>query len=302
MYRNKNENLKILLLIIVILILPFLFIAVEAIHKIKIVSEIDPAETFSNTLDELYNKITEKPKNTDASDIRKALIAIFNLMNEEKFDELYTLLTDDMKKNMFADKEEFINYMKIYLEDKKYSPSFSNYSKLTTENTNIFIINTSFLPYSTEENLDASLVAEKNDIFLLHFDNNKNYKYSFSSYLGTKEYNNIYEKENLRFNVIATHLYTSKTEYEIEITNKSDSEQLFISNEGIIAFTGVIPNYYPTSIFIPPNTTQKIKLTIYTGLSLKNTLPTELYFYNVFSGEKFYAFTIPVEYPVNISY
>ena len=182
MYKNKKEIVNLLLLIVIILAIPLIFVSMEFLYNLNIVSEINPNDIVTNTLDELYQNINAVPKNNDASTIRKCLTEIFDLMNKKDYSKLYSLLTEDIKKILFPTEENFIEYMENYLNGNTYSPKFSEYEKLNQEKNDVFIVKVNFLPYSTDEiDIITSETPTISDTFTIYMVDEKNYKFSFLS-------------------------------------------------------------------------------------------------------------------------
>lgn len=301
MYKNNKETLKLLLLIILVLAIPLFFISLEMLHNLQIVSAINPSEVLSNTLDDLYENISKIPKNNDASNIRNCLAEIFNLMNEKDFDKLYSLLTDDIKTSIFPTKEAFIDYMGNYLGDEIYSPNFSKYQKLNNEENDVFIVNVNYLPYSTsEEDIINSPVISKSDTFTIYLNEDLTYKFSFLKYIGTGKSNkNIYENELFSCKLLSTNLYMNQTIFNIEFTNKTDTD-MFINSEEIYVVTGLMKKPYSPATLISANSTININFSIYSGLNIKDSLPKEIYFRGVHTNGNVYLFVVSIEYPVEL--
>jgi len=301
MYKNTKDMVKLILLVIIVVSIPLFFITVETIHKFKVVSEIDPEKIILSPLDDFYNKISTAPKNNDPSTIRKCLNEIFKLMNEKQFDKLYALLTDDIKNLMFPTQDQFTEFMQSYLNDGTYSPNFSEYQKLNKEKNDVFVVKTRFLPYSTEKNdLLSTGEVSKTDTFTIYFNEDETYSFSFLSYIGTGKSEKTRSTEKFSAKIAETHLYLSQTTYFIEITNKTDSD-MFIDEDGIYVYTGLMQKNYSQSSLIPANQTVIIPYTVYTGLTLSDSLPDRIYFSGVHLNGKVYMFSLTPKYPVNIS-
>lgn len=304
MKKNDKEMIKLLLLIILVLAIPLFFISLETIQSLKIVSGINPSKIITNTIDDFYENINLLPKNDDASNVRKSLAEIFRLMNKKDFSKLYSLLTDDMKTTFFPTEKDFSDYMATYLGNMNYSPKFSEYEKLNHEEKDVFIVKVDFIPYSVNE-YDIKIDnnnnnVEKTDAFCIFLNDDLTYKFSFLKYIGTKKSNKTFSNDIFSCKILSTELYVTQTAYTIEFTNKSDKE-IFINENGIYVRTGVMPKYYETSTYIPPNSTQTIRFMIYTGLNLKESLPKKIFFKDIHSNGKVYFFSLPIEYPVKIS-
>lgn len=301
MYKNKKEMMKLLLLIIIILALPLIFISIEFLYNIKLVSEINPDEIVTNTLDEIYESLNNLPKNNDSSTIRKCLTEIFELMNKRDYSQLYSLLTEDIKEHSFPTEENFIEYMESYLGENTYSPKFSEYEKLNKEEIPIFIVNVGFLPYSTDENdIITTSSPAMSDTFTIYMLDDSNYKFSFLSYIGYGSSNHTFNNDSMQCKIKKTHLYTSKTTFEIEFTNKIDSD-IFVDKKGIYTTTGFMTKYYNSTIFIPANSTITTQYTIYTGFSLRDSLPNTLNFKGIHVNDTVYLFNLPIKYPIKLS-
>lgn len=301
MYKNDKEKIQTLLLIVLILLIPLIFISFEAIQKIKIVSELNTEDILTGSLDQVYENINSLPKNTAPSTIRKCLTEIFDLMNESKFDELYTLLTDDLKEYMFPTIGDFSNYMTEYLAGNMYSPNFSTYTKLNKEKNDIFIVPVNFLPYNTSKyNIETSTAPSKLDTFTLYLEDDSHYKFSFLSYIGKGEASEYLESDVFSCKIKSTHLFTSQTIYNIEITNHTD-HNIFIDKDEIYVFTGLMPKFYSEYTRIPPKQTTNISYTIYTGSNLRESLPKDIYFRGIHSNGDVYLFSLPINYPVSAS-
>ena len=299
MYKKNKEMPKLILLIILIVAFPIIFISIETIQKIKAV-QISTDDLVTNTLDNMYEKIISVPKNNDSSTVRKCLTEIFELMNEKEFGKLYSMLTDDMKENIFKTEEEFEANMQTYLGGESYSPSFSKYQKLNNEKDDVFIVKVGFAPYSTsEETILDDVKPSKTDTFTIYLSDDKNYKFSFFAYIGSKKARKSYENDAISCKIENTHLYTSKTVFELELTNKLDSD-IFIEKNGVFVYTGLMPKYYEKSIAIPANSSIKIQYTVYTGLNLKESLPTKIYLQGIHADGNVYFLSLPISYPVKI--
>ena len=156
-----------------------------------------------------------------------------------------------------------------------------------------------FLLKTTDEfNIEDNNV-EKIDTFVIYLDNDKNYKFSFMSFIGTGDSGKAYSKDDFSCRVLKTHLYNKSTTFVIEIENKTDSTITIGENE-IYCYTGAIPKYYTYPVSIPAHTTREISFTIYTGLSVKNSLPREIYIQGIHSNGTVYLFYIPIKYPINM--
>jgi len=301
MSKRKNELLQLVLLIILIVSIPLIFICLETVQKFKAVSAINPEDIVTNSLDELYKTILRSSKNDDSSTIRKCLSEIFDLMNNRQFDELYTLLTDDMKEHYFPTKEAFLEHMESSLGEEKYSPSFSKYEKLTSNEDDIFVITTDYLPYSTsKDDIKINKDPVTSDTFIIFLKSDSSYKFSFLGYIGNAESLGKTITENVSIRVASTHLYTTKTVLDIEIANNSPHTVYLEGNNVINVYTGFMPKFYSQSVFVPANTTTTISFTLYTGFTLKNSLPTKLYFNGVQINEKVYFLTLPINYPIKL--
>ena len=249
------------------------------------------------SLEEIHEN-TQTYKATSASDLRDILNEIFELMNNKDYSKLYPLLTDDMKELMFPTQTSFEQNMRTYF-DKPYSPSFKKCTKLNKEKNEVFLINVNFLLKSTDEfNIENDNI-EKTDTFVIYLDNDKNYKFSFMSFVGIGPTGKAYSKDDFSCRVLKTYLYNKSTTFIIEVENKTDSTITIGENE-IYCYTGAVPKYYTQAVSIPANTTRKISFTIYTGLSVKNSLPREIYIQGIHSNGMVYLFSVPVKYPVNM--
>lgn len=301
MYKNKQQMITLLFLIILILAIPLIFISLDILQSLKAVSGIDANQILTNALDELYKNITSLPKNESPSTIRKCLTEIFELMNEKEYSKLYSLLTDDIKNLMFPTEESFVSYIEAYLGGNIYSPSFSDYEKLNKEDHDVFIVKTDFIPYSTnEDDIINNISPSISDTFTLYMDEQSNYKFSFLSYIGSGASNDAFINDSISVHIKTTHLYTSKTVFEIELTNKTDSD-IFVDKNGILAYTGVMPRYYGASVIIPANSTADVKFTVYTGFELKDSLPQSLNFKGIHINGMVYFFSLPIKYPIKLS-
>lgn len=298
MKKQQREFLKLVLIILLIIIIPLIFISLEIMQKLRENNDTEPVATSLNIM---VKEINSTPKNTNASNIRNCLNEIFNLMNKKEYSTLYSLLTDDTKNFIFHDEKTFSNHMEMYLKDGTYSPNFSKYEKLNnTKGTDVFIVDVNFLPYSTsEEDILKDTRILKTDTFTIYLNDDLTYKFSFQEYIGTGKGNNIFENDDLTCKLLTSHLYLSKTVFDIEITNKTNSD-IVIDNEGIFATTGFSNKYYPASIRIPANNKTVINFPIYTGLNLRSSLPQKIFFQGVRSGEYVHFFSLPVTYPINI--
>jgi len=297
--RNK-EIFKLILLILLILALPLIFISTEIMHKIQALSEIDMSNISVSTLDQAYNNILSTPKNTDPSTIRKCLSEIFTTINEKDYYSLYNLLTEEFKEKFFPTFESFNDYMINYLGETKYSPKFSSYKKFIKDDISIFIVPIDFLPYSLdEENITTNVEPLMTSTFTLYIKEDSSYNIALFSYIGTKKNKSVFENDVLKCSLVNTHLYTSQTTFDIEITNKTNSN-LFIGENEIYVYTGLVKKYYPNSVFIPANSSSVIEFNVYTGLNLKGALPSELYFYAIHIDDTAYLFKLPIEYPINL--
>lgn len=299
--KNRQDMIKLFLLIIFILILPLFFILLETVHSLRTASNIKPEDILTNSLDEIYENISSIPKNNYASDIRKCLTEIFELMNERDYSKLYSLLTDDIKALMFASEEVFGSYMEAYLADELYTPKFEKFEKINNQENDIFILRVYFMPYSTsKEDISSSLEAYKSDIFTIYFNEDSTYNFSFLKYIGRESSNKpVYENDLFACN-LTTDLYTSQTTFHINITNKTDID-MFIGEKEIYVITGLVAKYYSPSTFIWANSTSKIDFTIYTGLNLKESLPYTIHFRGINTDGKSYFFTLPIRYPLKLS-
>lgn len=302
MYNGKKDAIKLLSLILVVLIVPLIFISLETIQRLKIVSSINPNEVVNNTLDELYKNITSVPKNNDASTLRRTLIEIFDLMNDKDYEKLYSLLSSDMKSTFFNTKEDFINYMEAsYLSNEKYSPKFSTYQKLNKEDFPVFIVNVNFLPHSTKEiEIKDTPDTLKSDTFTIYMTSDSTYKFSFLSYIGTDSSKHEFENDHFICKIASTNLYMNKTTFNIEITNKTDKD-IFINPDEVYVRTGLMPKYYSSLVLVPANSKINFLFDIYTGLKLKDSLPGEVYFEGVHVDGMVYLFYLPIKYPVKLS-
>ena len=298
---NTKEKVQFVLLIIAILVIPLIFISLEFIDRIRKVSEINTDEMIIDSLDLFYNDITSKPQNSDSANIRTIITEIFNFMNEKDYDNLYALLTDDIKNLMFPSQDIFEDYMETYLGDEIYSPKFSKYERLNREENIIFVLNVDFLPRSTSEiNISTNTVPQKSDIFTIYLNDDLTYKFSFLKYIGSgTSSKSILENDVFSCKLVSTHLYTSNTVFNIEFTNKTESD-IFIDKNGISAITGLSPKYYSASILIPTNDTSTINFTIYTGFNLRESLPSEIEFTGIRTNGKVYLFTLPIKYPISL--
>ena len=137
------------------------------------------------------------------------------------------------------------------------------------------------------------------DTFTLYINDDSSYTFSFLSYIGSDKTNSVFENDTFKCSLVKTHLYSAKTIFEIEITNKIDSP-IFIDKEEIYVYTGMMPKYYPSSVLIPENSSTTFYYTIYTGLSLENSLPNKLYFRGLHANGNVYIFNLPIKYPINI--
>lgn len=299
--KTRTQITQLCLLIIFILIIPLVFIIFEAIHNIKLATSYNPDDAVDSVINELYNKVQSAPKNNDSSTIRKCLNEVFGLINEKNYTKLYSLLTDDIKAHLFPTEAEFEEYMKDYLTDITYSPKFLEYTKLNKEENDIFIVKVEFLPYSTNKSdIFNDTVPSKKDTFTLYIEDDSSYKFSFLSFIGTGESEHNFTNDSISCRIAATHLYTSQTSFDIEITNKT-SETIFIGKDEICVKTGAFAKLYSSSVIVPPNSTKNFTFTIYTGLNLKSALPQDVYFNGVHVKDTVYVFYLPIKYPVKVS-
>ena len=119
------------------------------------------------------------------------------------------------------------------------------------------------------------------------------------SFIGIGPTGKTYSKDDFSCRVLKTYLYNKSTTFVIEVENKTDSTISIGENE-IYCYTGAMPKYYPQAVSIPPKATKTISFTIYTGLSLKNSLPRDIYIHGIHSNGMVHLFYIPVKYPLNI--
>ena len=296
--KTKTDMIQLVLLIILIISIPLLFISFESFQKLRALYKLNNKEVTIPSLEEIYTENTTVSKATSASDLRNILNEIFDLINNKNFDKLYSLLTDDLKGLMFPTQNSFENYMRASFT-KTYSPSLKKYTKLNKEKNEVFIIDVNFLQKTTDEfNIEDNNV-EKTDTFVIYLNNDKNYRFSFMSFIGTGGEGKAYSKDDFSCRVLKAYLYNKSTTFVIEIENKTDSTITIGENE-IYCCTGATPKYYPHATSILPHTTRKISFTIYTGLSIKNSLPSEIYIQGIHSNGTVYLFYIPIKYPINM--
>jgi hypothetical protein len=296
--KTKMDMIQLVLLIILIISIPLLFISFESFQKLRALYKSNNTEVAIPSLEEIYEENSSVYKTTSASDLRNILNEIFELINNKDFNKLYSLLTDDIKELMFPTQDSFESYMKTSF-DKSYSPSIKKYTKLNREKNEVFIIDVDFLLKSTKEfNIENDNV-EKTDTFVIYLGDDGNYKFSFMSFIGTGDSGKAYSKDDFSCKILKTYLYNKSTTFVIEVENKSDSTITIGENE-IYCYTGAVPRYYPYSVSIAPHTTRKISFTIYTGLSVKNSLPSEINIQGIHSNGMVYLFYIPVKYPINL--
>lgn len=296
--KTKMDMIQLILLIILIISIPLLFISFESFQKLRAMYKINNTEVTIPSLEEIYEESTPVYKTTSASDLRNILNEIFELINNKDFDKLYSLLTDDLKELMFPNQDSFDTYMKTSF-NKTYSPSLKRYTKLNKEKNEVFIIDVDFLLKSTKEfNIENDNV-EKTDTFVIYLDDDGNYKFSFMSFIGTGDAGKTYSKDDFSCKVLQTYLYNKSTTFILEVENKTDSTITIGENE-IYCYTGAIPKYYTYATSIAPHTTRKISFIIYTGLSVKNSLPREINIQGIHSNGMVYLFSVPIKYPINL--
>ena len=295
--KTKTDMIQLILLIILIISIPLLFISLETLQKLRATYKSNMEEIAIPSLEDIHEN-TPVYKTTSASDLRNILNEIFELMNNKDIDTLYTLLTDDMKELMFSSQDSFKDYMRTYF-DKPYYPKLKKYTKLNKEKNEVYLIDVNFLLKSTTEFDIENDNVEKTDIFVIYLDDDKNYKFSFMSFIGTGPSSKAYSKDDFSCRVLKTYLYNKSATFVIEVENKTDSTITIGENE-LYCYTGAMPKYYTQPVSIPAHSTRQISFTIYTGLSVKNSLPREIYVQGIHSNGMVYLFSVPVKYPVNM--
>lgn len=128
MIKLSPSDKKLLALLLLIFTIIFSVVILDFVLNFKMLFKSTSNVNISD-LEQKVKAITETPKDTKPSMIRKALNNFFDLMNDENYEELYSLLTTDFKKNQFSDNfNDFSEFMKSY-GDKKYSPYFEKYTR-----------------------------------------------------------------------------------------------------------------------------------------------------------------------------
>jgi len=292
MIKLSKEDKLIILTLVLVLGLILIFLSFEIVAKFKIVSETEIVET--NFLDNLYNTISSLPKNEDPSKIRRILNEIFELINNKDYDKLYNLLADDFKKQVFPTIESFKEHIETNWGNKKYSPSFSSYEKFS----NVYVLRVAFLPENiNNSDITSKTVSSTSDTFSIHINEDGSYKFSFLGYIGSISPNTKKENDEISILLNKVHLYNSKTIFNLKISNNTNTD-FIIEKERISCDVGFRSVYYPSTIWVPANSEQTINFTIYTGLSLSPSLPTEIYFSKILVGDTVYIVRIPITYPI----
>lgn len=224
--------------------------------------------------------------------LKECINNIFYLMNNKNYEELYSLLSADFKKDKFNDNiNTFTSFMQKYA-DKSYTPVYEKYTKF--ENT--YLINIDFLEYSnSDDDILNPPKASKNDVLVINLLNDNNFTFSFLKYIGSKELN--IGKENSLFSVILnkTVLYNTSSEFYFTVTNKSE-KPISITKDNIFCNTNLTTRYYDQDINVEPNSTTDFCFTAGTGFSVKNALPDSIYFKDLTVGDSTYSFDIKTKY------
>ena len=204
--KTKTDMLKLILIIIFVVSIPLLFISFETFQKLRAIYKMNNQEVHIPSLEEIYNENASTYKVTSSSDLKNILNEICDLINDKDFSKLYSMLTDDMKELMFSTQYSFESYMQTSF-DKSYSLELKKYTKLNKEKNEVFLLDVNFLSKSTEEfNIENNNI-EKTDTFVIYFDEDKNYKFSFMSFIGTGEAGKAYSKDDFSCRVLKTYLY-----------------------------------------------------------------------------------------------
>lgn len=297
MIKLSPNDKKLLALLLLIFSAIFFVFVVDFILNFKMLfnSSADVKRATSD-LEQKVQAILEAPKDTKPSMIRKALNNFFDLMNDENYEELYSLLTTDFKKNQFSDNfNDFSEFMKSY-GDKKYSPYFEKYTRFD----NSYMVLVSFVPYSnTDEDIIMTKKPEKTDTFILNFADEDNYTVSFLRYVGEKELGTGVENSMFRVILDKTVLYKTKSEFYFTITNNTD-KTITIDPKHISCYTGLKPRFYQSTVTVPPHFSTSFCFSVGTGLSIADAIPNQIYFKEINVGGNDYSFEIATKFCLDI--
>ena len=297
MIKLSPNDKKLLALLLLIFSAIFFVFVVDFILNFKMLfnSSADVKRATSD-LEQEVQAIIEAPKDTRPAMIRKALNNFFDLMNDENYEELYSLLTTDFKKNQFSDNfNDFSEFMKSY-GDKKYSPYFEKYTRFD----NSYMVLVSFVPYSnTDEDIIMTKKPEKTDTFIINFTDEDTYTFSFLRYVGEKELGTGVENSMFRVILDKTVLYKTRSDFYFTITNNTDTA-INIEPEHISCYTGLKPRFYQYTVTVPPHFSTSFCFSVGTGLSIADAVPNQIYFKGINVGGNDYSFEIATKFCLDI--
>lgn len=297
MIRLSPSDKKLLALLLLIFTVIFSVIVIDFVLNFKMIfKSAENVNRASSDLEDMVQAINNASKDTRPAMIRKALNSFFGLMNDENYEDLYSLLTSDFKRNQFGDSfDDFCEFMKSY-GNKKYSPYFEKYTRFG----NSYMVLVSFVPYSnTDEDIITTKKPEKSDTFILNFTDEDTYTVSFLRYVGEKELGTGVENSMFRVILDRTVLYKTKSEFYFTITNNTD-KTINIEPKHISCYTGFKPRFYQSSVSVPPHFSTSFCFSVGTGLSIAEAVPEQIYFKDINVGGNDYSFEIDTKFCLDI--
>lgn len=296
MINLSPSDKKLLALLLLVFVIIFSVIMIDFFLNAQRLFQTKYDFEVPNEWEQAISEILTGPKNTRPAMIRKSLNEIFSLMNNQDYEKLFDLVSDDFKKEMFNDDlNNFSKFMESY-GDAKYSPYFTEYKRFD----DTYMVLVSFVPYSnTDEDIIETKKPKKSDTFFIKYLDEDNFTFSCLRYVGEKELGRGVQNSQFKVILNKTVLYKTKSEFYFTITNNTDTT-ITLDYKDVYCYTGVKPRFYPTPITISPNSSKDFTFSVGTGLSIASAVPNEIYFNDVVVNENEYSFHIDTDFCVDI--
>ncbi len=216
---------------------------------------------------------------------------IYSLMNNKNYDELYSLLAEDFKKEKFNSFDTFKSYMDSYIKDKKYEPKFKEFH--VKDDLYVVLVDVLQKEYTQKDLIEGT--AQRIETIAIKEYGENDYKYSFDGFISSKKLKaNAKTSGPITMELVRLNTYTDTRELFFKIKNDSDKKLRFSTTKLFVDADFVSPTALYRTYEIPAGQTKELSIKYYMNYdTIKNENTITLTGVKV--GDKNIVIKIPIQ-------
>lgn len=281
-YYNQNRK-KIWGIVIIITSAILLIQLINYFYKVENQKKLEGVNRVQNeilSIDTNTIKVTDNQsvvtgKQIEKEELERATNIIdtfISYCNEKELEKAYNLITDNCKRELYDSLEIFEQaYYNNVFEGNKKTCSIENWHS-NTYKVKIMGNMLTTGKKDTNSKQDYITIVKEND----------EYKLNINGYIGKKEINKIFEKDNIKVEVINKSTYKDYELYNIKVTNgtenemlldgRSDARSLYLQDSKGMKYSSYSHELTEPMLTINSRNTKEITIKFYSNYSSEKTI------------------------------